>query len=410
MIIWANTISEHDYIMKLVDSNICTGCGACKQICPRKAIFFIEDDEGFPSPQIQEDKCIDCGRCNTVCPAISKPEMNSLLGAYAAQLLDQDALQKSSSGGLFTALAREIFKRQGIVYGCVWDENYNAVIRPAENEKELMPMRGSKYVWSWAGDTFGEVKSFLENGKTVMFTGLPCQVAGLKKYLGRAYENLYLVTFFCGGAPSPLAFREYLKTITKKVPIDKVKLLFRDKEKKGVSVTISYQGVHKRVYESAVKNSYFYAYSAKVFHRLSCFQCPYRYGNRIEDITIGDFWKIEKFHPDMNIRSGVSALLINTEKGYGLLEDIKDSIILVPTTISNIAYWNNLTLNETPFAYTPVPYRTQIFKLIKEKGWKAGEGKYLYTKERFKQLISSYTIGKRILRIRSFVYKRLREK
>lgn len=388
--------------MKLADPAVCTGCGACEKICPKQAISFMADEEGFPSPQIQPDQCVDCGLCSKVCPALHMPKTNEIQEAYAAQLLDRDALKDSTSGGLFTALSREIFRRGGVVYGCVWDENYNAVVKKAENEEEIKPMRGSKYVWSWAGDTFPEIKAYLEQGRTVLFTGLPCQVAGLKNYLGKDYDKLYLVDFFCGGVPSPLAFHAYLKTITKKVPLSKLNLLFRDKEKHGVGVHITYEGKRGRKRQSAVGNSYFYSYMIKAFHRKSCFQCQYRYEQRVEDITIGDFWKIERFHPDMAIKEGVSALLINSKKGKDLIDAIRPWLTLIPTAIENIAYWNNITLGDAKKTFEMLSFRNGLFEAVKRQGWKKAEQRYLFPKSRIKELIK-YKIPKgcyeKILRI-----------
>ena len=132
-----------DKMITLASKEQCTGCGACKEICPKGAISFIPDEQGFPSPLINKDQCVQCGLCERTCPALSKPETHAILAAYAAQIKDKDALKESTSGGIFTAFAREIFRNDGVVYGCVWDENCNAVVRKAENEEEL---KGKNFV------------------------------------------------------------------------------------------------------------------------------------------------------------------------------------------------------------------------------------------------------------------------
>ena len=381
----------------------CTGCGACKAVCPKAAISFKPDQEGFPSPVICQEECIHCGLCEKTCPALHSPEMNKIQDAYAFQIKDNDALKDSTSGGVFTALSREIFRRGGVVYGCVWDEEYNAIVRKAENEEEMKPMRGSKYVWSWAGDTFPEIKAFLESGRIVMFTGLPCQVAGLKNYLKKEYEQLYLVDFFCGGSPSPYAFQEYLKTITKDIPIDKLDFKLRDKEKKGVGVHISYETPKGRVHQSYVRNPYFFSYHTKVLHRPPCYHCNYRYEQRVEDITMGDYWGVDQFHKEFDIRAGVSALLINTDKGKELLNAVKEEFILSKTDVKNIAKGNNLTLGDQEKIFHIPKYRDEFFEVIRTKGWTAAERKYLFNKTRLKLWIKTKISRETYLKLKKLI-------
>ena len=364
--------------MNLVSKEECTGCGACAKSCPKQAIQFRDDLEGFPTPFIAADLCVDCGICQDVCPAVNMPETNRVRTAYAAQLLDREALMESTSGGIFTALARAIFQREGLVYGCVWDHKYNAVFGRAEKEKDIIPMRGSKYVWSWAGDVFQEIKDFLKAGRIVLFTGMPCQVAGLRSFLRKDYANLYCVSFFCGGAPSPLAFREYLKTITKDVSFEELDFKFRDKKKFGVGVNISYQGKGEREYQSFVRNSYFFAYHKKVMHRRPCYHCRYRYKDRIDDLTFGDFWGVSQYHEEFDIRAGVSALLVNSDKGEELFEQIRDQLQVSPTKAAYIAEANNLTLGNNQVNFKLFRFRNAFFKTLKKKGWSSAEKRYLF--------------------------------
>lgn len=384
--------------MKLADRLVCTGCGACEQVCPRSAIQYKPDEEGFPTPYIDSEKCVECGLCEKVCPAVNPPEKHPVKAAYAVQMLDREALKDSTSGGLFTVFSREVFKRNGVVYGCVWDEQYNAVIRKAENEEELKPMRGSKYVWSYAADTFPEIKEYLQNGRVVLFTGLPCQVAGLKNYLQKDYENLYLLDFFCGGSPSPMAFQAYLKTITKRVPLEKLNFKFRDKEKFGVGVHISYEGKRERIHQSYVRNPYFFSYHTKVFHRPPCYHCQYRYEQRVEDLTMGDYWGVGKFHTEFDVRGGVSALLVNTDKGALLLDAVKDQLQISETKIEDIAVGNNLTLGAGKKTFCAPKFRADFFAAIHAKGWKAAERKYLYDKVRLKLWLKT-KVPERVKRI-----------
>ena len=364
--------------MELAKREDCTGCGACLEICPKKAIRYRDDHEGFPTPVIDSDKCVECGLCQKVCPVFNPPEKTGIKAAYAAQLSDDpETLKESTSGGVFTALAREILRRGGIVFGCVWNESYEAVIVSAENEEELKPMHGSKYVWSSTNGSFPKVKQVLEEGREVLFTSLPCQGAGLKNYLRKEYPNLCILVFFCGGAPSPLAFKEYLKTITKDVPSEKLDFKFRDKEKYGTGVHISYQGKKERIHQSYVGNPYFFSYHTKVFHRPCCYHCRYRYETRYEDLTMGDYWGLGEFHKEPDFHAGVSALLVNTPKGEEMLEAVRDHLELIPTKPEYIAKHNNLTLGNAVKTFNPPPFRDAFIEKMKKSGWKAAERRYL---------------------------------
>lgn len=392
--------------MKLADVSVCTGCGACAAICPKGAILYRDDAEGFPTPCICEEMCVDCGMCERVCPALHFPAPKKIYHAYAAQLLDKETLQKSTSGGLFTVFAREIFRRNGLVYGCVWDKDYNAKITRAENEEEMKPMRGSKYVWSSAADVFPEVKNDLDLGRPVLFSGLPCQVAGLRNYLRKDYGQLFLLDFFCGGAPSPFAFQEYLKTLTKAADIGELSFKFRDKEKYGVGVHISYETDKGRVQQSYVRNPYYFAFYSKVINRLSCYRCQYRYEKRVSDLTMGDYWGVEKYHDELNIRDGVSALLVNSEKGTELLEAAKDYLRLVPTRVENIAAGNNLTLDNQVKNFAIPSFREKFFETLHYMGWKAAENRFLYNGMRWKLFVKQTGFGRFLVKLRG----RLRRK
>ena len=375
--------------MELAKRDDCTGCGACLEVCPKKAVSFHDDAEGFPTPVIDRDRCVDCGLCRKACPVFSPVKEHSVRAAYAAQLKDAGALKKSSSGGLFTAFARVILSRGGIVFGCVYDENYNAVIREARTEEELDPMRGSKYVWSRSSDAFPIVKKYLEEGKEVLFTSLPCHTAGLLNYLGKDYPGLTTVVFFCGGGVSPLVYREYLKTVTEKVPLKDLDLKFRDKDPYGAGVHITYQTENGRVYEKFYQNSYFFGYHTKVYVRRCCYHCHYRYEGRISDLTFGDYWRVGDYHKKDfdDIRAGVSALTVNTEKGEALLEAAKDQLLLKETRIEDIAAGNNLTLGDQKKIIRMPSFRDKFFETLKKKGWKAADRRYLYNVSRVRAAV-----------------------
>ena len=199
--------------IKLPDRS-CTGCGVCLLNCKAGAITMKPHDDGFLYPFIDTDSCIQCGQCMRSCHAMNENEMNQPIACYAAQLMDKEVLSRSTSGGMFFALASSVLNRNGIVYGCAYDEQYNASIVRAASFDQLQPIHGSKYVWSDPCKSYPLVKHDLENGREVLYTCLPCQAAGLKKYLHRSYDNLYIVDVLCGGSPSPYAFQKYLETVT----------------------------------------------------------------------------------------------------------------------------------------------------------------------------------------------------
>ena len=193
-----------------IDKSNCTGCGACLTVCPVGAIRFEEDSMGFLFPVVDDNKCIACGKCVRSCQLYNESE-HSIIKAYAIQIKDRSILLDSSSGGAFTAIAIEILRRNGLVYGCVFDKNCEAVYLRANCIEDTVQMRGSKYVWADASPYYEMVLSDLKERKRVLFCGLPCQVNGLLLYLGEKYENLTTVDFLCGGPPSPSVFKAYIE-------------------------------------------------------------------------------------------------------------------------------------------------------------------------------------------------------
>lgn len=375
-----------DKTIELAGKDLCTGCGACKAVCPKSAVSFVPDAEGFPSPVVDEEKCVRCGLCAKTCPALSRPVMSEIKSAYAAQIKDREILKDSTSGGVFTALSRGIFGLGGVVYGCVWDEAYNAVVQRAVNEEEIKSMRGSKYVWSWAGDAFPQVKADLNAGRIVLFTGMPCQVAGLKSYLGKDYDNLITLDFLCSGAPSPLALKSYIKTIAPTGQPADLNLKFRDKNPHGVGVHITYKGKASSSRSEHISNPYYYSFYTRLVDRLSCFNCPYGTEKRVSDLTAGDYWGVANYHKEMDVRAGISALMINMEKGNKYIELIGNGIELEETTIEHISKANNLSVGAVKHRVKPVN-REAFLSSIATNGWIESERKYLRNTARLKQRI-----------------------
>lgn len=378
--------------MRLAEHDSCTGCGACAAVCPKQAIGWKNDAAGFPVPAVDAALCVDCGACERACPALNPPVCSPIRKAYAAQLKNHPAaLGESTSGGVFTALALEVFARGGVVYGCVWTPDCRAEIARAENEAELAPMRGSKYVWSSAFSAYARVREDLDAGRTVLFSGLPCQIAGLKKTLRKEYEGLVLLDHLCAGAPSPMALDLYLDTICKKEDRPALNLKFRDKNPGGVGVHITWTGQQNPARRKAehLRNPYYYAFYTHLSIRSSCYTCSYGGENRAADLTMGDFWGISKVFPDMKIKDGVSALLVNSEKGAALLEKVAGSLELRAVEPAQIAAANNLFVGGKTRRFTVPANRAAFFEVLAAHGWADAEKRFLHNRGRSLRLIKA---------------------
>ena len=203
-------------MIHITEKFYCCGCMACVSVCPKQCIKMIEDEEGFLYPEIDASRCIDCKLCEKVCPELCQKEERSPLSVYAAKNKNEQIRLASSSGGIFTLLAEKVIDEDGVVFGARFNEKWDIVHDYKETKEGLVAFRGSKYVQSYMGDCYQKVKSFLQQGREVMFTGTPCQIAGLKNYLRKDYDNLLTVDVVCHGVPSPKVWRIYLDEIARK--------------------------------------------------------------------------------------------------------------------------------------------------------------------------------------------------
>ena len=313
--------------MKLVDENKCTGCEACYNICPMNAIEMKADKKGFLRPNIIKEKCISCYMCKNVCPAINYVlSKNIPLCTYAVWNTDEIRL-KSSSGGMFTHLAKYIIENNGIIYGTAFDKNYIANIIRISNLKELYKINGSKYVQSQVGLSYRKIKEDLNEKKIVLFSGTPCQVDGLFNFLGKNYDNLYTVDIVCHGVPSPLIFKKYLEYIRKSNvghgEIININFRYKKPSWTVFSIKIDFEDGYSYI-NNMYNDFYLRSFLENYISRECCSQCNYSCIHRKGDITIGDFWKYySNKRRYRNDEKGISLVLINNEKGKKLFNSLK---------------------------------------------------------------------------------------
>lgn len=381
----------------------CTGCGSCLQICSRHAISMDYYRDGFLYPTIDNDKCIECGLCLKSCHSLNDKMFNEVSECFAAQNKDANILSLSTSGGIFYSLAISVLNNNGIVYGCAFDEDYNASIVRAKTIEEIIPFFGSKYVWSDSSNSYRSVKNDLDNGYEVLYTCLPCQAAGLKMYLGKTYEKLFIVDVLCGGAPSPYAFQKYLETITDNFGKKDLNFKFRDKEGFGTGVNCTYSHKGKKYHENWLENSYYFAFSSKsrITWRISCYGCNYKSVHRVSDMTIGDYWGVEKYHPDFQQREGVSVILINSNNGRTIFDRIKDNLLYENSNVVFATEKNSL-VNEIIDGHVQIPEnRNAFFEELHNKGWSFVDKKYLNLRKKM-------LFNQKRRKIKNYIFRKLK--
>lgn len=301
----------------------CCGCTACKNICPVNAIEMKEDKEGFLYPIVNEEKCIKCELCKKVCPVLNIKNETKEQHAYIFQNANDDVRRQSTSGGAFSAIAEEIINKNGIVYGVIFDKDFNVIHKGIENKEELYKFRNSKYVQSNLKDTFKEVKENLEKDRLVCFSGTSCQIEGLKNFLGKKYDKLLLVDVVCRAVPSPLIWKKYLK-LKRQENKDIDKIYFRDKlyGYKYSNFSI-YNSQNSLIYHNGVESDpYLRAFFSNICDRPSCYNCKFKKLNRESDITLWDCFDVEKYNSKLDDDKGTTRILTNTVNGKRFVEEL----------------------------------------------------------------------------------------
>ena len=327
----------------LPNNTECCGCSACFAICPVNAITMRPDSEGFLQPAIDDSRCIRCGKCKKACPVLNQGAPRIPLSVYAAKAKDDDLRRISSSGGMFSLLARDVIKHRGIVYGAAFEAHTHRVVhQAAENENDLDKLRGSKYVQSDIGDIFTNVKHSLDSGREVLFSGCPCQVAGLRNFLGMEHLKLLTIEVICHAVPSPMAWQKYLSCLEHANQSRIIHVSSRrdcDWREYTLSFEIADSSGDTHVLAPA-HCSYLQAFGSELFNRKCCHRCRFRAFKSGADITMGDFWGVEQEHPEINDDKGVSAVICNTPKGKAAFSAVYGLIKHVPSTVRTVARHN----------------------------------------------------------------------
>lgn len=309
--------------------NLCSGCSACYNICPINAISMQENDEGFLYPVIDEDKCTNCGLCAKNCPAINPIYKNNKKPKCFAVMANDEIRYNSSSGGVFPVLAHYFLDKGNYVAGAVWNKDGSVKHIVSNKKEDIEAMRGSKYLQSSIGDCYREIKNILNLDKKVLFTGTPCQVAGLYAYLKKEYENLYTVEIICHGTPSPKVFKKYLDE-TLAVNESFINTSFRNKINGWSHKHIVTTETNLRTFDTPIKEHPFsQAFLKDLCLRNSCGECRFNRIPRQADITTGDFWGVWKFNKKLDDTKGTSIIFVNSKKGKYIFSKLKKEFKLV---------------------------------------------------------------------------------
>ena len=341
-------------MIQIKDKSKCCGCRACVQICPKHCITFVSDDEGFSYPSVNIDICVDCGLCEKTCPELNLQPIRTPLRVLAAINKSEETRKESSSGGVFSLFAEEIIKEGGVVFGACFDQDWNVIHTYEETLDGIKKFQKSKYVQSNIGDSYKEAKRFLNENRKVLFSGTPCQISGLKKYLGKEYDNLLTIDFVCHGVPSPMVWKDYLNEVlspqdcagknTVSLSLSEMPTIkcisFRDKttgwEKFGFVVRVNSASKADKnsvlssyntkdtilIHERLDVNQYMRTFLSNIDLRVSCYSCTFKRGRSGADVTIADFWGVQLFHPRFNDNKGTSLIMVYTDKGYAITDRI----------------------------------------------------------------------------------------
>lgn len=364
-------------MINIKDKKNCCGCKACEIICPKNCIEMTVDEEGFWYPIVDKEKCIDCGMCEKSCPILNKASRKKSFDAkvYGAYSNNESIRINSSSGGMFSELAASVLEKNGAVFGCTMNDDFSfAKHIKVEAVDDLPKLQGSKYLQSDTNITFEEVKNCLQNGQEVLYSGTPCQIAGLKSYLGKYSKdyNLMTVDIICHGVPSSNVWNCYKSALVKKFDSTVEKISFRNKSNGWQNYSLLCEFENKKEYKKfAGDDLYLRGFVADYYLRPSCYDCQFKGDNIKSDITLADFWGIDKVNPKFNDDKGASLVVIHSQKGQQIFDEIKDN--------EKITFFSENAekgLNYNPSYYNSVKMKNMrkvFFKQFEKNGVEAFE-------------------------------------
>ena len=331
-------------IYKRIRSNRdCMGCHGCMNICPKNCVSMEKDKEGFLYPKVDYDLCIKCKRCINVCPIINKSSVDNNPVAYACINKDEEIRLNSSSGGIFTLVADYVIDKGGVVFGASFNDKFELEHSYVETKDQLSEFRGSKYLQSKIKNSYKQVREFLDSGRLVLFTGTPCQIAGLKAFIfEKNHENLITIDIICHGVPSPEVWRKYVEFREKKAKSSTKRIAFRQKNEGWKRFSVSFLFKNNTEYRKTLNEDlYMRAFLKNLCLRPSCYDCEFKTLKRQSDITLADFWGIEKVLPEMDDNKGTSLIFVNSKIGQELFEKISNEMKFKEVDINKAVKYNS---------------------------------------------------------------------
>lgn len=355
-------------MIKINKKELCSGCTACKSICPKQCISMQCDEEGFLYPHVDEDKCINCNKCDAVCPVLNPRQMNENYtpNAYLVQSGKIRSLSNCTSGGVYTTVANYVINNNGIAFGAAFGNDFTIIHTGVCDANLLYKLSGSKYVQSDLTDTFSTIKNKLDSGKQVLFCGTPCQTEGLVNFLHNNYENLFLIDLVCHGVPSPFLWANYRNYVQNKYG-KYAYINFRSK-KFGYHVSVMEERFEngKTIYGSARTNYMLKCFFANIADRPICYSCPFKRLDRVSDMTLFDGWHADSLNSSVvDDDMGFTTVLIHTEKGKRMLDYLSPELRIFPVdTNEAIAKDGQMAIKSVPFPAT----RTVFYQYLSEFG------------------------------------------